>query len=107
MTYLETKCWLKRGPLELPGEVGNYFKKTILRKENAIITEANPAHVVKLLELLGLTNAGGSTVPGRRVKEDDYNKQLLEGDQITLYRQAVGLAMYIAGDREDIKFSTK
>ena len=69
-------------------------------------TEPNEKHIERLLDLMDLKDKGGtSNVPGRKL--DLKNKKELEGDAISHYRSCVGLAMYIAQDRPDCKYSAK
>ncbi len=105
MPYLQSKFWMKRGPVEMPdGPSGSYLRNEKVRTTDAIETHQNPKLLKKMLKLLGLEKSSGSTIPGKRMKDDGKR---LQGGDIFQHRSGVGMFMYTSNEREDIKFSAK
>ena len=88
---------MKRGPLEIPGgPSGSYLRNEKVRTTDAIETHQNPKLLKKLLHVLGLEKSSGSTIPGKRMKDDGKR---LQGGDIFQHRSGVGILMYTSNER--------
>ena len=62
--------------------MGEFLKRTKYQHEKRMTTEPNEKHIERLMELMDLTDKGGtSNVPGRKL--DLKNNKKLEGDEIS------------------------
>lgn len=78
-----------------------------MRTENSIITKPDVKHTKAILALLHLEDAKEVGSPGQKLDLTEENKQLLPEEQASVYRSAVGCAMYLAQDRRDIAYAAK
>ena len=77
------------------------------RQAHAFITRSDSKRINTILSLLHLEEAKEVGSPGRKLELTEENKQLLPEDRASVYRSAVGCAMYLAQDTRDIGFAAK
>ena len=94
------------------GSKDQYLGRTKYRfttkESDEILTLAHSKHVQKIVSALGLDTAKPSAVPGCKLDTKfKGSEELLDDTLATLYRSCVGSAIFLGGDRNEIKFSTK
>ena len=99
----------KRGkPTQAGGPDDVYLGRSKMRQHDSITTKPHSKHIDKILSLLELEGAKPSNVPGN--KEDgqvENGEELVDEAKAKIYRSCVGSAIFLSGDRFDIKYAVK
>ena len=105
---------MKRDGPHLLGGSGflHYLKKKITLTPEGILIQPNNTYIPKLIALLNISGRRGKGLAYHSTLESynaelDLEQERLQGEQAVTFRSALGLILYIAQDRPDIKFPTK
>ncbi|CAE8609616.1 unnamed protein product, partial [Polarella glacialis] len=98
---------LKKGALEEVGTKVDVLGKTKLRTEDAVVTLPDEKHTDNIVVLLGLQAAKSSPVPSKKLELTEETTKAVTEQDASLYRSAVGSAIYLSGERRDIQYATK
>ena len=69
--------------------------------------EADPRHVERILETMGLKDGNASVVPGVKIQEEEGDAVELSAEDLSRFRSVAARANFIAQDRPDIRYSVK
>ncbi|CAE8654540.1 unnamed protein product [Polarella glacialis] len=98
---------LKKGAREEVGTKVDVLGKTKLRTEDAVVTLPDEKHADNIVALLGLQAAKSSPVPSKKLELTEETTKAVTEQDASLYRSAVGSAIYLSGERRDIQYATK
>ena len=76
-------------------------------REGELWWEADPRHVEKIIEAMGLQEGNSSVVPGTKVQDEEGEQEVLSEGELKVYRSVTARANFIARDRPDIRYSVK
>ena len=79
-----------------------HLRRDRLRRGGTTFLRGNPVHVDKLVELFGMEKANPARTPSLPDRRDEA-AEALDEQEIAKYRKAVGILLYAAVDRWDIK----
>ena len=104
-------CKVKVGDFEFPEKHGKTSSEFLGREkisvEQAVLTKPNAKHTDNILKLLGLHDAKGGPVPGKKLELSVSSEELLDEKEKKVYQSCVGSAIYLSQDRIDVKFAVK
>ena len=104
-------CKVKVGEFEFPEKHGKTSSEFLGREkisvEQAVLTKPNAKHTDNILKLLGLHDAKGGPVPGKKLELSVSSEELLDEKEKKVYQSCVGSAIYLSQDRIDVKFAVK
>ena len=69
--------------------------------------EGDPKHILRLLDIFGMQDAKIVTSPGIKEQVLESDEKLLNKEDHRLYRTGVGILLYAASDRSDLKYAVK
>jgi len=78
-----------------------HLKRPRIKTESGTFVQANPKHVVNVINALGLANSNGAATPHLDEEQPEHSPLLKDGKEVT-YRTCVGSLLYVCGDRLDI-----
>eukprot|EP00969_Alexandrium_andersonii_P164362 7264787-Alexandrium_andersonii.AAC.1 len=111
LSYMGTEMLLKVGLKEHPGQVGETLGRMKMFTDNGNIMIPDAHHFNNAFRLLGMDQRPPQRtcgVPGLLLtKVSEEEKQRLDGEQATLYRQGVGSRIYATENCMDIKNAVK
>ena len=83
----------------------SHLRRDRLREGNVTFLRGNPVHVDKLIELYGMEKAKITGVPSLPDRMPDRlgEPEPLDTEETKMYRRGVGILLYLAADRWDIK----
>ena len=84
----------------------SHLRRDRLRKHGATYLRANPVHVDKLVDLYQMRDAKIAKTPSMADKRDE-DAEILDPDEQAKYRTGVGILLYLAVDRWDVKRDTE
>ena len=76
-------------------------------RPNELWWEADPRHVEKIIDEMGLKDGNGTAAPGLKDQEQEGDETQLAGDDLRRYRSVVARANFISQDRPDIRYTVK
>ncbi|CAE8742493.1 unnamed protein product, partial [Polarella glacialis] len=97
---------LKKGALEEVGTKVDVLGKTKLRTED-VVTLPDEKHTDNIVVLLGLQAAKSSPVPSKKLELTEETTKAVTEQDASLYRSAVGSAIYLSRERRDIQYAAK
>ncbi len=75
--------------------------------ENGWEHEGEPKHILRLLDIFGMQDAKTATSPGIKEQILESDVRLLNKEDHSLCRTGVGILLYAASDRSDLKYAVK
>ncbi len=75
--------------------------------ENGWEHEGAPEHILRLLDIFGMQDAKIVTSPGIKEQVLESDETPLNKEDHSLYRTGVGILLYAASDRSDLKYAVK
>lgn len=94
------------GPNDTDDKEVTILNRVVRWMDDGVTFEADPKHVVKMLQDMRLGECQPVLLPGSRDQNDGEDAPL-EGESVAMYRSVVARANYLSLDRADIRYSTK
>ena len=94
------------------GEVGSnerimYLKKVFIFTPHGIVTLCHEKYVEQLSKLYNVSSRKYKNVPEHQLLGSVDTSEELEQEATSLFRSALGVALYLAQERYDIQYATK
>jgi hypothetical protein len=93
------------GPEPNDHKEAEILNRKVYWTKDGIEFEADPNHVERILEEMGMQDCNASVAPG--VQRDDDSEGELNRDEAWMFRSVVARANYLAQDRPDIRYTVK